>query len=161
MSRLKKESERRAKALHKERDARALERRHARRARKREERVGSLSSDDETPETSPSEEEGEEEEDKEEEFDPQEALVLVYICTHAAEVTKGKGAVGTYLATYDTSWKSKEMLAKTAVPIETLAEAIAGIQVKSPYPTVRWLCALLCTAEVLRSHTARIVCFSE
>lgn len=139
MTRLKKESERRAKALRKERDARALERRHARRAQRREERDGSLSSGDESHETSggeEQEEEGEEGEQKEEEFDPQEALILVYICTHAAEITKGKGVAGTFLVTYDTSWKSKETLARTAVPIETFANAIAGIQVIYRTPIV-------------------------
>ena len=69
------------------------------------------------------------EEEKVEEFDPQEASLFVYICTHSAEITKGKGIAGSYLVASDTSWKSKEQLASSAVPLETFAEAIGRIQV--------------------------------
>lgn len=77
-------------------------------------------------------EEGEEEkkEEEEEEFDPKNAQLLVYICTHVAEITRGKGIAGTYLVASNTSWKSKEELAKTAVLLDTFAEVIAGIQVQ-------------------------------
>lgn len=141
MARLKKEAEKRAKALRKERVARAAERRNSRKANK--ERGGDAASAGPRSETSQhdegeddanleerGEEEDEEEDDEEEEFDPQEGLLFVYVCTHAAVVTKGKGVAGTYFATTDTSWKSKEQLAKTAVPLETFAAAVAGIPVK-------------------------------
>ncbi|CAM9314409.1 unnamed protein product [Ectocarpus fasciculatus] len=148
MARLKKESEKRAKALRKEREARALERRNARRAEKGEDEGGGG-----VPNIAPLREEGErqhenkvqedvdteeedgdgeeeEEEEEEEEFDPEEGLLLVYVCTHVAVISKGKGVAGTYLVAADTSWKSKEQLANSAVLLETFAAAIDRIQLR-------------------------------
>lgn len=67
--------------------------------------------------------------EEEEEFDPQEALLFVYVCTHAAEISKGKAIAGTYLVTSDTSWTSKEALSRSALRLETLTSVIADIQV--------------------------------
>lgn len=157
MARLKKEAERRAKALRKERAAQAVERKKSRRTKKegggdapsagpcsdtsrraggggrQEDDGGQEDADTEArreDEEEDREEDGEDEEDEEAEFDPQEGLLFVYVCTHAAVVSKGKGVAGTYLVTTDTSWKSKEQLAKTTVLLETFAAAIAGIQVR-------------------------------
>lgn len=67
--------------------------------------------------------------DEEEAFDPQEALLFVYLCTHVAEISKGKTIAGTYLVASDTKWTSKEALAHSALRLETLASTIADIQV--------------------------------
>lgn len=142
MARLKKESERRSKALRKERAARALERGNARRAAGLDE--GASSSDlSDNPRREGGEEGGKQEgegegeadyrEGEDEEFDPQEAVLLVYVCTHAAEITKGKNVAGAYLVASDTSWKTKEELAKTALSLEDFAEAIATIQVQAAF----------------------------
>lgn len=120
MARLKKESERRTKALRKEQKARALERKRVESTAQGDDEPGI-----DSPDTSREEENAEEEEN----FDPQEALLVIYICTHAAEITKGKKVAGTYLVASDTSWTSKEDVARTAVRLETFAEAIADIQV--------------------------------
>lgn len=128
MTRLKKESEKRAKALRKERKARALERRNARKMARDDDAASSESRDISRAEKEKEEEETQEDDDGE--FDPLEGLLLVYICTHTAEITKGKGVAGTYLVTSHTSWVSKEQLAKTAIPLETFAEAIGRIQVR-------------------------------
>lgn len=145
MARLKKESEKRAKALRKEREARALERRNARRAEKgvdegdgcvsdvdpiREE--GERQDENKGQEDVDTEEDGDdddEDDDEEEEFDPEKGLLLVYVCTHVAVISKGKAVAGTYLVAADTSWKSKEQLATSAVLLETFAAAIDRIQV--------------------------------
>ncbi|CAM9519588.1 unnamed protein product, partial [Ectocarpus sp. 8 AP-2014] len=145
MARLKKESEKRAKALRKEREARALERRNARRAENAEDEGGGGVSNvarlreegerqdgNKGQEDVDSEEEDgdEEEEEEEEEFDPEEGLLLVYVCTHVAVISKGKGVAGTYLVATDTSWKSREQLATSAVLLETFAAAIDRIQLR-------------------------------
>lgn len=130
MSRLKKEAEKRAKALRKERVARAAERRNSRRAKKEEgRREKSDEGEDDVDSEGTGEEKDEEKDEEEEQFDPEEGLLFVYVCSHAAVVTKGKGVAGTYFVTADTSWKGKEQLAKTAVLLETFAASIAGIQV--------------------------------
>lgn len=72
----------------------------------------------------------------EEEFDRKEASLFVYVCTHSAEITKGKGVAGSYLVASDTSWKSKEELARTAISLEAFAGAIARIQVTTPVQVV-------------------------
>lgn len=144
MARLKRESERRAKTSRRQREARVLERKQARRAA-REENVRLERSDSgsskrggnkvsvkavklcESPESSESSES--ESEDEREEFDPAEALILVYICTHAAEISKGKGVTGAYLVASNTSWRSKEELARTAFSLEAFAQAISCIKV--------------------------------
>ncbi|CBJ48320.1 hypothetical protein Esi_0002_0051 [Ectocarpus siliculosus] len=145
MARLKKESEKRAKALRKEREARALERRNARRAENTEDEGGGGVSNvahlreegerqdgNKGQEDVDSEEEDgdEEEEEEEEEFDPEEGLLLVYVCTHVAVISKGKGVAGTYLVATDTSWKSREQLATSAVLLQTFAAAIDRIQLR-------------------------------
>ncbi|CAN0021311.1 unnamed protein product [Ectocarpus sp. 12 AP-2014] len=146
MARLKRESEKRAKALRKEREARALEGRNARRAEKAEEEGGGGVSNvarlreegerqdgNKGQEDVDSEDEDgdkEEEEEEEEEFDPEEGLLLVYVCTHVAVISKGKGVAGTYLVATDTSWKSREQLAISAVLLETFAAAIDRTQLR-------------------------------
>ncbi|CAM9298189.1 unnamed protein product [Ectocarpus sp. 13 AM-2016] len=145
MARLKKESEKRAKALIKEREARALERRNARRAEKAEEEGGGGVSNvarlreeggrqdgnKGQKDVDSEEDDGdEEEEEEEEEFYPEEGLLLVYVCTHVAVISKGKGVAGTYLVATDTSWKSREQLATSAVLLETFAAAIDRIQLR-------------------------------
>lgn len=94
-------------------------------------KVGVAAKQEEEEEISDGEEHKEEEKEgeKEEDFDPEEGLLFVYVCTHAAVVSKGKGVAGTYLIAANTSWKSKEQLAKTAVLLETFAAAVARIQV--------------------------------
>ncbi|CAN0564636.1 unnamed protein product, partial [Ectocarpus sp. 12 AP-2014] len=57
-------------------------------------------------------------------------LLLVYVCTHVAVISKGKGVAGTYLVATDTSWKSREQLATSAVLLETFAAAIERIQLR-------------------------------
>lgn len=153
MARLKKESERRLKALRKERASRALERRNARKAARREQEGAASCPDlnDNRPKEGgeagegegvgaggeDSGEEGKEEdeeireEEEEEEFDPQEAVLLVYVCTHAAEITKVKNVAGAYLVASDTSWQSKGELVKTSISLEVFAEAIAAVQVQA------------------------------
>ena len=141
MDRLEKESERRSKALRKERAARALERRNARMAARRDEGASSSDLSDNSQgagggNEGKEENAGVEEEqymEEDEEFDPQEAVLLVYICTHTAEITKGKNVAGAYLVASDTSWKSKDELAKTALPLEDFAKAIAAIQVQAVF----------------------------
>lgn len=68
-------------------------------------------------------------EEEEQKFDPEEALLFVYICTHVAEITKGKATAGTYVVMSDTSWMSKEALAGSALRLETFTSAIADIPV--------------------------------
>ncbi|CAM9421334.1 unnamed protein product, partial [Discosporangium mesarthrocarpum] len=75
------------------------------------------------------EEEKEEEEEEEKEFKKEEALLLIYVCTHVAHVTKGKGTAGIYLVGSDTSWQSKETVARTSLRLEDFAKAIASVQV--------------------------------
>lgn len=53
----------------------------------------------------------------------------MYVCTHAAEVKKGKKIAGTYLVASDTSWTSKEALSRSALRLEALTSVIADIQV--------------------------------
>lgn len=149
MARLKKESERRSKTLRKERDARVLERKNSRKAARRDEGAPSSGLSDNSGEEEGEDErkeegEGGDEEDyregEDEEFDPQEAVLLVYVCTHAAEITKGKHVAGAYLVASDTSWKSKEELANTACSLEDFAEAIATIQVHASFGTPWIMC---------------------
>ena len=188
MARLKKEAEKRAKTLWKERAARAAERRDSRRAKKKKKgddtpspgsphsadtsrhaggggtQEGDEGEDDggmeEGWEEEEDEDEEEEEEEEEEEFDPQEGLLFVYVCTHAAVVTKGKGVAGTYFVTTDTSWKSKEQLAKTAVPLETFSASLAGIQVRSRRKAVQvilgaFFACLLAASIACNKHPVR------
>lgn len=150
MARLKKESERRSKVLRKERDAQVLEQRNARKDARGDEGAPSSDFSDNSGEKGGEDEgkeegEGEDEEDHREgedkEFDPQQAVLLVYVCTHSAEITKGKNVAGAYLVASDTSWKSKEELAKTAFSLEDFAEAIATIQVQASF-WASWIACL-------------------
>lgn len=74
-------------------------------------------------------EESVDDDEEEKGFDPQEALLFVYLCSHVAEISKGKMIAGTYLVASDTKWTSKEALAHSALRLETLASALADIQV--------------------------------
>lgn len=77
------------------------------------------------------EDEGERADKKNDFLDVAEALLVVFICTHGAEITKGKKVAGGYFVTSDTSWRSKEALSRTALRLDFFAEAIAAIKVKS------------------------------
>lgn len=175
MARLKKESEKRARALRKEREARALERRNARRAEKAEDEGGGgvsnvarLREEGERQDKNKGqeavdseEEDGDEEGEKEEEeFDPEEGLLLVYVCTHVAVISKGKGVAGTYLVATDTSWKSREQLATSAILLETFAAAIDRIQVQWEWWNTA-SCSMLGCCVRLCNISQRRVCIAE
>lgn len=143
MTRLENDWAERLRAQRKKRESRAAGRRLARqeqreRSRKREElELGGDTGDYSREEGAKVPEEDSHNKSTEtiidqKEFDAKEASLFVYVCTHSAEITKGKDIAGSYLVASDTSWKSREELARTAIPLETFAGAIARIQVTTP-----------------------------
>lgn len=118
MTRLEKEWAGRLRAQRKKRETQAVERRLARQEQRRTVRkyedleLGRDTSDNSWGEGAGVPEEDSDDTDSDEnvetsidqeEFDPQEASLFVYVCTHSAEITKGKGIAGSYLVASDTS----------------------------------------------------------
>jgi hypothetical protein len=57
-------------------------------------------------------------------------LLIVYICTHTAQIRKAnKRLNGSYALAVDSSWKSNESLASTSLSIAELGSLIAAVNV--------------------------------